>query len=72
MVLTYHSLEDRLVKNLMKTGNVEGKVEQEVNLSVSVEDDGHNDECDGRDEHEYPALFAEDSPCRTVIGNVGE
>lgn len=25
VVLTYHSLEDRLVKNLMKTGNVEGK-----------------------------------------------
>ena len=23
-VITYHSLEDRLVKNLMKTGNVEG------------------------------------------------
>lgn len=28
-VLTYHSLEDRLVKNLIKTGNVEGKVEQD-------------------------------------------
>ena len=25
-VITYHSLEDRLVKNLMKTGNVEGTV----------------------------------------------
>ena len=25
VVITYHSLEDRLVKNLMKTGNVEGK-----------------------------------------------
>ena len=24
-VLTYHSLEDRIVKNIMKTGNVEGK-----------------------------------------------
>lgn len=24
-VITYHSLEDRIVKNLMKTGNVEGK-----------------------------------------------
>ena len=30
VVLTYHSLEDRLVKNLMKTGNVEGKVEQDI------------------------------------------
>ena len=25
-VITYHSLEDRMVKNVMKTGNVEGKV----------------------------------------------
>ena len=28
-VITYHSLEDRMVKNLMKTGNVEGKVEKD-------------------------------------------
>ena len=28
-VITYHSLEDRLVKNMMKAGNVEGKVEQD-------------------------------------------
>lgn len=28
-VITYHSLEDRLVKNVMKAGNVEGKVEQD-------------------------------------------
>ena len=28
-VITYHSLEDRLVKNLMKTGNVEGTVEKD-------------------------------------------
>jgi len=28
-VITYHSLEDRLVKNIMKAGNVEGKVEQD-------------------------------------------
>lgn len=27
VVITYHSLEDRMVKNLMKTGNVEGKSE---------------------------------------------
>ena len=26
VVLTYHSLEDRMVKNLVKTGNVEGDV----------------------------------------------
>ena len=29
VVLTYHSLEDRLVKNLMKTGNVEGHQQQD-------------------------------------------
>ena len=28
-VITYHSLEDRIVKNVMRTGNVEGKVEQD-------------------------------------------
>ena len=28
-VITYHSLEDRIVKNVMKAGNVEGKVEQD-------------------------------------------
>lgn len=28
-VITYHSLEDRMVKNIMKTGNVEGKMEQD-------------------------------------------
>lgn len=30
VVMSYHSLEDRLVKNLMKTGNVEGKEEKDV------------------------------------------
>lgn len=29
VVLTYHSLEDRMVKNFMKSGNAEGKVEQD-------------------------------------------
>jgi 16S rRNA (cytosine1402-N4)-methyltransferase len=28
-VITYHSLEDRLVKNVIKAGNTEGKVEQD-------------------------------------------
>ena len=28
-VITYHSLEDRIVKNVMKAGNVEGKTEQD-------------------------------------------
>jgi len=29
VVITYHSLEDRMVKNIMKTGNVEGKQDQD-------------------------------------------
>ncbi|WP_036859425.1 MULTISPECIES: 16S rRNA (cytosine(1402)-N(4))-methyltransferase RsmH [Prevotellaceae] len=28
-IITYHSLEDRMVKNMMKTGNVEGKLHQD-------------------------------------------
>ncbi len=28
-VITYHSLEDRMVKNIMKTGNIEGKTKQD-------------------------------------------
>lgn len=30
VVITYHSLEDRIVKNFMKSGNAEGKVEKDV------------------------------------------
>ena len=29
-ILTYHSLEDRMVKNIIKAGNVEGKVETDL------------------------------------------
>lgn len=29
-VITYHSLEDRMVKNIMKSGNVNGKVEEDL------------------------------------------
>lgn len=28
-IITYHSLEDCIVKNIMKTGNIEGKIEQD-------------------------------------------
>ena len=30
VVLSYHSLEDKLVKNLIKTGNLEGKLHQDL------------------------------------------
>lgn len=50
VVITYHSLEDRMVKNIMKTGNVEGKAEKDffgnvhtpfrlVNNKVIIPDD---------------------------------
>jgi 16S rRNA (cytosine1402-N4)-methyltransferase len=29
VVMSYHSLEDRLVKNYMKRGNLEGKIEKD-------------------------------------------
>ena len=35
-VITYHSLEDRLVKNFMKTGNFEGRVVQDLYGNVST------------------------------------
>ena len=36
VVITYHSLEDRLVKNMMKTGNVEGKMEKDFYGNVET------------------------------------
>ena len=35
-VITYHSLEDRIVKNFMKSGNAEGKVEQDFFGRIST------------------------------------
>ena len=35
VIISYHSLEDRLVKNLIKTGNVEGKEEKDVIFGTS-------------------------------------
>ena len=34
-VITYHSLEDRIVKNVMKAGNSEGKIEQDFYGRIS-------------------------------------
>jgi 16S rRNA (cytosine1402-N4)-methyltransferase len=36
VVITYHSLEDRLVKNFMRSGNVEGKIEKDFYGRVST------------------------------------
>lgn len=36
VVITYHSLEDRLVKNFMRSGNFEGKVEKDFYGNVTV------------------------------------
>jgi len=35
VVITYHSLEDRMVKNIMKTGNIEGRQQQDFFGRVS-------------------------------------
>ena len=37
-VITYHSLEDRMVKNIMKSGNVNGKVEEDPVIVPSDEE----------------------------------
>jgi len=36
VVITYHSLEDRLVKNFMKTGNFEGRIMQDIYGNISA------------------------------------
>ena len=36
VVITYHSLEDRMVKNFIKTGNVEGQVRKDFYGNVTV------------------------------------
>lgn len=35
-VITYHSIEDRMVKNFMRSGNVEGKIDQDIFGRVST------------------------------------
>lgn len=36
VIMSYHSLEDRLVKNIMKTGNIEGKEEKDIIYGTST------------------------------------
>ena len=36
VVITYHSLEDRMVKNFIKTGNIEGKTEKDFYGNIST------------------------------------
>lgn len=36
VVITYHSLEDRIVKNFIKTGNVEGTIEKDFFGRIST------------------------------------
>ncbi len=47
VVLTYHSLEDRIVKNFMKAGNLEGKQEKDFYGNVV---------CDTRTVSPFPAV----------------
>lgn len=35
VIMSYHSLEDRLVKNIMKSGNIEGKEEKDIIFGTS-------------------------------------
>ncbi len=35
-IITYHSLEDRIVKNVMKAGNAEGRIEQDFYGRIST------------------------------------
>ncbi len=35
VVISYHSLEDRIVKNLMRSGNFEGNIEQDIYGNIS-------------------------------------
>ena len=36
VIMSYHSLEDRLVKNIVKTGNIEGKEEKDIIFGTST------------------------------------
>ena len=36
VVITYHSLEDRMVKNFIKTGNIDGKVEKDFYGNITA------------------------------------
>lgn len=36
VVITYHSLEDRMVKNFIKSGNIDGKMEKDLYGAVTA------------------------------------
>ena len=36
VIITYHSLEDRMVKNFIKTGNIEGKAEKDFYGNITA------------------------------------
>ncbi len=36
VIITYHSLEDRMVKNFIKTGNIDGKIEKDFYGNISA------------------------------------
>jgi len=36
VIITYHSLEDRMVKNFMRTGNVEGRLDKDIYGNVAT------------------------------------
>lgn len=56
VVLTYHSLEDRMVKNIMRSGNLEGSVEQDVygNLLSPLRSVGKMKVASEQEQHQNP------------------
>lgn len=47
-----------------------GKAEKKVQFAIAIENDGHNNESDGRDDEEDPAMLAEHTPSRAVIMDI--
>ena len=61
VVITYHSLEDRMVKNIMKTGNVEGKAEKDFfrERIDPVPASQQQSDCTGRGRDRAQSAFAQ-------------